>query len=249
MGNVLDRSKQHQAVALERLGWPLRRIEAATGVRRETVSGYLKAAGVAVRGRGRPSGEGAKPAISQAVSTGPPERSGPPSRAPGASACEPHRELIVEALGRGRNAMAIWKDLVDDHGFTAGYASVRRFVRQVRASPAVEARVVITTAPGEDAQADSGDGPMVRDPGSGKSRRTRLFVLTLGYSCKAVLLLVRVDAREAARAPTASPIPPRAATETPRPGCRRRRRAVCAGGGRRPRRRRGRGGCRGSGRS
>jgi hypothetical protein len=51
-----------------------------------------------------------------------------PSRAPSASACEPYRELIAEALGRGRNAMAIWQDLVEDHGFVARYASVRRFV-------------------------------------------------------------------------------------------------------------------------
>jgi hypothetical protein len=49
-----------------------------------------------------------------------------PSRGPRASACEPYRELITEALRRGRNAMAIWQDLVDDHGFTARYASVRR---------------------------------------------------------------------------------------------------------------------------
>ncbi len=36
-------------VALGRLGWPLRRIEEATGVRRETASAYLKAAGIAIR--------------------------------------------------------------------------------------------------------------------------------------------------------------------------------------------------------
>ena len=36
---------------------------------------------------------------------------------------------------------------------------------------------------------DYGDGPMVRDPNSGKYRRTRLFVLTLGYSRKSVRLL------------------------------------------------------------
>ena len=70
------------------------------------------------------------------------------------------------------------------------YASVRRFVSTVRQQPAVEARVVIASAPGEEAQADYGDGPMVRDPDSGKYRRTRLFVLTLGYSRKAVRLLV-----------------------------------------------------------
>jgi transposase len=49
---------------------------------------------------------------------------------------------------------------------------------------------VITTAPGEEAQVDYGEGPMVRDPRTGKYRRTRLFVLTLGYSRKSVRLLV-----------------------------------------------------------
>src|SRR6185295_17432986 len=103
----------------------------------------------------------AKPAISAEVSTNP-QRSSPPGRAPSASACEPYRELIAEALGRGRNAMAIWQDLVDDHGFTARYASVRRFVRTVRGTSSPEAHVVITTAPGEEGQVDYGDGPMVR---------------------------------------------------------------------------------------
>src|SRR5262249_42091571 len=113
-----------------------------------------------------------------------------PGRAPSASACEPYRELIAEALGRGRNAMAIWQDLVDDHGFTARYASVRRFVLTLRGAASPEARVVISTAPGEEGQVDYGDGPMVRHPQTSKYRRTRLFVLTLGYSRKAVRLLV-----------------------------------------------------------
>src|SRR6204780_1257822 len=37
---------------------------------------------------------------------------------------------------------------------------------------------------------DDGTGPMVRDAQTGKYRRTRLFVLTLGDSRKAVRLLV-----------------------------------------------------------
>jgi hypothetical protein len=49
---------------------------------------------------------------------------------------------------------------------------------------------IILTAAGEEAQIDYGSGPMVRDPQSGKYRRTRLFVLTLGYSRKSVRLLV-----------------------------------------------------------
>ena len=50
--------------------------------------------------------------------------------------------------------------------------------------------MVITTAPGEEGQVDYGSGPMVRDPHSGRYRRTRLFALTLGYSRKSVRLLV-----------------------------------------------------------
>ena len=49
---------------------------------------------------------------------------------------------------------------------------------------------MIETTSGEEAQVDYGDGPMVRDPQSGKYRRARLFVLTLGYSRKSIRLLV-----------------------------------------------------------
>ena len=49
MANVLNDQKRQQVVALGRLGWPLRRIEEATGVRRETASAYLKAAGIEMR--------------------------------------------------------------------------------------------------------------------------------------------------------------------------------------------------------
>src|SRR5512147_2527201 len=143
MSNVLDDEKQVQIRALGRLGWTLSRIQEATGIRRETISGYLKAAGIPVRGPGRPGESKAKPAISEGVSTDP-AASKPaispgevstdsaatpsPGRAPSASACEPYRELITEALGRGRNAMAIWQHLVDGHGFRSRYPSVRRFV-------------------------------------------------------------------------------------------------------------------------
>jgi transposase len=113
-----------------------------------------------------------------------------PNRSPSASACTPYREAIELGLLRGRNAMAIWQDLVDTCGFSAGYQSVRRFVSKLHPSQSPEACAVIETAPGEEAQVDYGTGPMVRDPHSGKYRRTRLFVMTLGYSRKAVRLLV-----------------------------------------------------------
>ncbi len=231
MANVLSEQKRQQVLALGRLNWSLRQIEEAVGVRRETASAYLKAAGIAIRplrGRHPPAkpasqaitapGADSKPASQVSTDSGTPKPASwegvstdshlaqtppaaaapgllgaapppPPERAPSASACEPYREIIEEALGRGRNAVAIYQDLVSQLGFTAKYASVRRFVRRLAASRPPEAHPVIETAPGEEAQVDYGQGPMVRDPDTGKYRRTRLFVMTLGYSRKSVRLL------------------------------------------------------------
>ena len=127
MGNVLDEQQQHDVRALGRQGWTLSRIAAATRVHRVTAGEYLRAAGIPVRGRGRPREGTAKPTISPPeVSTDSPANpamvsagstDAAPARAPTASACEIYREVITEACARGRNAMAIWQDLVDDHGF------------------------------------------------------------------------------------------------------------------------------------
>jgi transposase len=215
VSNVLNEEKKQQAIALGRLGWPLRQIEKAIGVRRETISAYLKAAGIAMR---PPRGQyiPAKPASpEEGVITDPAEAkpasqgdevitdSGgessttneakpdpPPGRSPSSSACIPYQDVIELGLSRGRNAMAIWQELVDTCGFTSGYQSVRRFVSRLQGGQSSEPCAVIETAPGEEAQVDYGDGPMVRDPQSGKYRRARLFVLTLGYSRKSVRLLV-----------------------------------------------------------
>jgi len=208
MSNVLNEEKQQQVIALGRLGWSLRRIERHTGVRRETAGTYLKAAGIAVRGRGRwgrpgastPTSEpptdsiAAKQANEVTTDSGclilPDQQSQPATSPITASVCEPYRETIELWLSRGRNATAIWQDLVDQHGYSGGYQTVKRFVRKLRGAPSPQAVGIILTSPGEEAQVDYGTGPMVRDEKSGKYRRTRLFVLTLGYSRKSVRLLV-----------------------------------------------------------
>jgi hypothetical protein len=160
MSNVLSEEKRQQVIALGQLGWPLRRIEQETGVRRETAGAYLKAAGIGVQpprgwGRGPPAkpanevttgSDIAKPA--NAASLNPKASSnkeqakaeiskpangvttgfGVDLRGPGTgnhkpivctSACEPFREAIELGLRQGRNAMAIWQDLVSESGFTS----------------------------------------------------------------------------------------------------------------------------------
>jgi hypothetical protein len=200
VSNVLNEQTKQQVIALGRLGWSLRRIQETTGVRRETASGYLREAGIAVRppglwGRGsaNPAKEAvadpppatnngaeadspfAKPAIgvttdfgaelaaSADCSEAPLDAGGATAAAvsdvanwvadpvdakpaigvttdfgvalaeqmavspPSASTCAVHRDSIELGLSRGRNAMAIWQDLVDTRGFTGGYQSVKRF--------------------------------------------------------------------------------------------------------------------------
>ena len=214
MSNVLSEGKKQQVIALGRLGWSLRRIQRETGIRRETISAYLKEAGLELRpprGRQLPPKPASRPGVTPDLELSKPAseaepvtpdsggesasetatRPAPqPGRSPSASACEAYRDAIEGGLARGRNAKAIWQDLVDAYGFAGGYQSVKRFVRKLRGKTSPEACAVIETSPGEEAQVDYGTGPMVRDPRSGKYRRTRLFVLTLGYSRKSVRLLV-----------------------------------------------------------
>src|SRR6202522_1024396 len=234
MSNVLSEAKKQQVIALGRLGWPLRRIEQETGVRRETAGAYLKAAGIAVRppaawGRRPP----AKPANENGVTTGSdatePTQTINPNRNPenlltkgkakaqgakpanavttgfgaestglevenpkwslSASACEPFREAIELGLSRGRDATAIWQDLVAENGFDGGYQTVKRYVRKLRGNQPLQPRAVIVTGPGEESQVDYGTGAMVRDPQTRKYRRTRLFVMVLGCSRKAARFL------------------------------------------------------------
>ena len=49
------------------------------------------------------------------------------------SACAKHRAWIETQVQLGRNAMSIYQDLVEDHGFTHRYNSVKRFVAKLRA--------------------------------------------------------------------------------------------------------------------
>ncbi len=98
------------------------------------------------------------------------------------SACEPHRAWIESQVALGRNAVSVFQDLVDQHGFTHQYNSVKRFVATLKAR-APERFDVLEFLPGEEAQVDYGQGAPTRTA-SGKYQRPILFVMTLKYSGK-----------------------------------------------------------------
>ena len=98
MSNVLNEQTKQQIIALGRLGWSLRQIERATGVRRKTAAAHQRAAGVEPC---RPEAWGhpppAKPAIqvttgsepSQAAPQAPPETPTQPAADPPAEPTRP----------------------------------------------------------------------------------------------------------------------------------------------------------------
>ena len=179
--NVL---KPHRRLMVETLlnsGVAQREIERRTGVDRKTIRRYA-------------SGASADSATSSTPATGFEDVAGqtPPPRPPGPvvnagspftpSACEPHRAWIEAQVQLGRNAMSLYQELVDTHGFPCGYNSVKRFVATLRKREPVRFDV-LQFLPGEEAQVDYGQGALTLWR-PGEYRRPYLFVMTLKYSGK-----------------------------------------------------------------
>ena len=113
-----------------------------------------------------------------------------------ASACEPHRAFIQAQLRLRRNAVAIYQDLVDRHGFSGAYNSVKRFVGKLRhREPEQFDRLAFL--PGEEMQVDYGEGALTRWPGTERYRKPRLFVATLRYSRRSFRCVVWHSSQEA----------------------------------------------------
>jgi transposase len=166
--NVL---KSHLRITIETLlakGASQHEIHRRTGVDRKTIRRYQS---------NSPMATGAEPGEEQIP---PPRPPAPPKHA--TSACEAHRAWIEEQLQLGRNAQAIYQDLVERFGFEHRYNSVKRFVRGLKVREP-ERFDVLEALPGEEAQVDFGQGALTLKP-NGKYRRPYLFVMTLKYSGK-----------------------------------------------------------------
>ncbi|MDA0657540.1 MAG: IS21 family transposase [Planctomycetota bacterium] len=114
-------------------------------------------------------------------------RSDRPSRS--ASACEPFREVVVAKLEQGLTAQRIFQDLVDEHGFTSRYPSVRRYVATLKESTPLPYRR-LECDPGAEMQVDFGSGARcMREPG--KWTKTYVFRAVLSHSRKGYSEAVR----------------------------------------------------------
>lgn len=165
--------KSHLRITVQTLlqnGSSQREIERVTGVDRKTIRRYA----------GQANSPGVATGSAEQIDQNPPPR--PPALAVVNSACEPHRAWIEAQVQLGRNAMSIYQDLVEHHGFERRYNSVKRFVHSLRAREP-ERFDVLEFLPAEEAQVDYGQGALTRCA-NGKYRRPYLFVMTLKYSGK-----------------------------------------------------------------
>jgi transposase len=205
--NVLKQHLQSAIFTLLERGVSQRRIHELTGIDRKTIRRY-QALHEAQRATGANSSTVATTGTGEPVVVETPPPQIPPLPRPPASggspaspfnfarsASEPWREWIEQQVRLKRNAQAIYQDLVDQHGFTASYESVKRFVRALRhVDPEQFDR--LECAAGEEAQVDYGEGAPTRDPKTGRYRRPRLFVMTLRYSRRSFRRVVWKSSRQ-----------------------------------------------------
>jgi len=197
--NVLKPNQRATVYTLLQRNIPQREIARITGIDRKTIRSYQRrwqaeqsnSPGVATGAEELvDSNEGGNAiasaiAVADATHTDDTQQIPPPwppaPKSVATSLCEPHRAFIESQLKLKRNAMAIYQDLVDQHGFGGAYNSIKRFAAKLRTSEP-EQFDRLSFLPGEEMQVDYGEGAPTRMLGSDKYRKPRLFVATLRYS-------------------------------------------------------------------
>lgn len=76
----------------------------------------------------------------------------------------------------------VWRLLKEHHGITAGYSTIKRYLRAEFSFGRTKATVRRETPPGLEAQVDFGYVGIMYDPETGKRRRTWAFIMTLSWS-------------------------------------------------------------------
>ena len=177
--NVLKPNQRATVYTLLERNTTQREIARITGTDRKTIRSYQRR-WETERSNSPGVATGSESVATQITPPWPPAP--PPTAAPAAtSLCEPHREFIEAQLRLKRNAMAIFQDLVDQHGFAGQYNSVKRFCAKLRHKEP-EQFDRLSFLPGEEMQVDYGEGAPTRVPGSERYRKPRLFVATLRHS-------------------------------------------------------------------
>jgi transposase len=186
MANHIKMDKIAAITCLRRRGWAKARIARELGVHRETVTRYIEQVGT-----------DSKPTLNPPAGNFQNQQNLPLGNSGPKSACEPFREVIAAKSEADLSGKRIWQDLVAEHGFTAGYDSVKRFVARLRKASRPPFRRM-ESEPGQEAQVDFGKGAPVVAPHASQANqanslssptlpaavsRRRTHVLRITLSC------------------------------------------------------------------
>jgi len=179
--NELSASERETILGLLRLRWSIRRVARETGHRHETIRRLGQEAGLLVpRATPKPHTPMEVPTDLGRAESQPAALSTQPASSSRSSVGE-YADFVESELNKGRNAVAIYQDLIEHRGYSGSYDAVKRFARRVRPAD-LKVSCRFETAPGEEAQVDYGEGAPTRDARTGRYRKPRLFVMTLGMS-------------------------------------------------------------------
>ena len=203
----LNVNKQEEIHTLKARGWSARRIARELGFDRYTVRKYLRigaakpatltpgsGTGIEERDPAESSGTLAESATpipgsagncsleSSAATLGACADQALAAAQANVSLCLGWKDQIEAGLDLHLSAKRIHQDLVQEHGFTGSYQSVKRFVRRLELQAPVPYRRM-DFAPGEQMQVDFGQGAWVIDE-EGRRRRPHVFRAVLSCSRK-----------------------------------------------------------------
>jgi len=197
MANRIKVAIASSIIVLRQQGWSFRRIARTLGIHRETVARHVReheadskpatnppagnGAGVDSKPANPPPGSPVEAGDAKAGNPGPQSR------------CAPFCDVIAAKLDQGLSAQRIWQDLVAEHGFEAGYTSVKRFVRRLGGNAPLPFRRM-ECPPGAEGQVDFGRGAPVET--DGRRKFPHVLRLVLSHSRKGHSTAIRRQTTE-----------------------------------------------------
>lgn len=183
MANQLAMDKALAIKHLQQAGYSERKIAEQLGVSRKAVRYHLGR--IRAKDTKAPTGSaltGSEPSKDTKAPTGSELAKSPPATPVSASLAHTFHDSIVAKLDQGLTAQRIFQDLQTEHGFTAKYHSVRRYIAKLRDTTELPFRR-LECEPGAELQVDFGTGAKCQNA-EGKWIKTHVFRAVLSHSRK-----------------------------------------------------------------
>ena len=98
------------------------------------------------------------------------------------SSVVPYHDFIKSLYARSFTAVIIYNQLITKFGFTGSYTAVQTYIHKHIKATKQEVTTPLHFSPGDSAQIDFGQGPLIYNADTGKQQKTWFFVMVLSFS-------------------------------------------------------------------